>query len=247
MLSNRDKLADKVAKLLRQAEDVAGTPEEAAFQARAFEIMAKYGLEMTFVQAARSGLDVSDMPREAIEWIVKLDHGKYLPAQALALMSMARALHCRVCYITQRGGGYYERKPYAKVWVYGMPHHVDRLQMLWEVLRPQMLRMVEQAKPFDPYASTGEVKVFRRSWISGFANAVSARIGEQESKVIESAGGGALVLYKSDQEAAKDALAKAHPRLSFKRSNRQFDSSGYRQGQRDGRSASMSRSLAGGR
>lgn len=33
-MSNLDKLRDKVAKLLRQAEDVAGTPEEAVFQAK---------------------------------------------------------------------------------------------------------------------------------------------------------------------------------------------------------------------
>lgn len=44
-MSNFEKLKSKVAKLLRQAEDVAGTPEEAVFQAKAFELMAKYGID----------------------------------------------------------------------------------------------------------------------------------------------------------------------------------------------------------
>lgn len=240
-MSNRDKLTETVAKLLRQAESVAGTPEEAAFQSRAFEIMAKYGLEMSFVQAAREGLDVSDMPREATEWIVTLNGGQYIGAQAQMLMSMARALHCRSCYLTTQGYRNADGKPGAKVWIYGMPHHIDRLQILWDILRPQALRQVKIVKP-GPWSDTN-TKVFRRSWISGFSNAVSCRITEQEDKAIEGAGGGALVLYKSDTRAAKDALAKAHPRLSNRRSNRQFDRNGYAAGQQAGRSASFSRAI----
>ena len=34
---SKTSMQDKVAKLLRQAEDVVGTPEEAVFQAKAFE------------------------------------------------------------------------------------------------------------------------------------------------------------------------------------------------------------------
>lgn len=228
----RDKLVDKVAKLLRQAEDVAGTPEEAAFQSRAFEIMAKYGLEMSFVQAAREGLDVSDMPREAVEWRVTIEGDSYVGPQAQALMTMARALHCRSCFYTRRGR--------SVVWIYGMPHHIDRLKMLWDILQPQMMRQVKTVKP-DYWGS--HTRVYRRCWIAGFANGVAGRITEQEDKAIESAGGGALVLYKSDTQAAKDALTKAHPRLSNKRDTRQWDSSAYSAGQRSGRSASMSRAL----
>lgn len=241
-MTQRDKLTERVAKLLRQAEDVAGTPEEAAFQARAFEIMAKYGLEMSFIQAAREGLDVSDMPRDAVEWVVVLGGGTYIGAQAQILMSMARALHCRSCYMTTQGWVNSDGKPGAKVWIYGMQHHIDRLQILWDLLRPQALRQVKTVKP--GYYSDASTKVFRRSWLSGFANAVSSRITEQEDKAIESAGGGALVLYRSDTKAAKDALALAHPRLSNRQTKRQFSRDGYQAGQRAGRSASFNRALA---
>jgi len=240
-MSNREKLTETVAKLLRQAESVAGTPEEAAFQSRAFEIMAKYGLEMTFVNAAREGLDVTDMPREATEWIARLGGGLYIGGQAQILMAMARALHCRSCYSTRNGWAAADGKPSSTVWIYGMPHHIERLQILWEILRPQILRQVKQAKP--DYWSDTNTKVFRRSWLSGFANAVSTRITEQEDKAVESAGGGALVLYRSDTQAARDALTKAHPRLSSRRSNRQFDRSGYAAGQQAGRQAAFNRSI----
>jgi len=45
VIDHKSKIADKVGKLLRQAEDVAGTPEEQVFLAKAFELMAKYGID----------------------------------------------------------------------------------------------------------------------------------------------------------------------------------------------------------
>ncbi|AXH47972.1 hypothetical protein SEA_MISOMONSTER_80 [Mycobacterium phage Misomonster] len=61
------KMQKQVAKLLRHAEDVVGTPEEAVFMAKAFELIAKYGLDMASIQADKQGLDTSDMP-DAIKW-----------------------------------------------------------------------------------------------------------------------------------------------------------------------------------
>lgn len=255
-MGKQEKMTDKVAKLLRQAEDVVGTPEEAVFMAKAFEIMAKYGLEMSTVRATKQGLDMSDMA-DAVEWKVVINSGKYIAAQAMIIFGMARAMHCKTVYSSSSGQ--------TTVWVYGMESHVERMQFLWELLRPQALRLVDKVRPegqdtspsrmerrynyrtceyeYKRVRQTGQLRRYRTAWIAGFANAVESRITEQEAKAVESGGSAALVLYKSDEQRAKDALARAHPRVRTVR-RRGFDGGGYAHGQRDGRDAAFSRSLS---
>ncbi|QDP44663.1 hypothetical protein SEA_NOTHINGSPECIAL_79 [Mycobacterium phage NothingSpecial] len=242
----KSKIQDKVAKLLRQAEDVVGTPEEAVFQAKAFELMAKYGLEQADIEATKRGLDTSDIP-DAIKWEAKIT-GKYASQQVLLLHGMAMALHCKSVWSSN-----------AKVlYVFGVPRHIERLQFLWDLLKPQMLRLVENVRPpqvherrrYDYYTGTyktvggqGQVRSYRRAWIAGFAQTVSERVKAQESKALESAGGGALVLYRSDKERAEVALRATFPRLGkVKRTS--YNSAGYAHGQRDGRNASFARAIA---
>ncbi|BBC43906.1 hypothetical protein [Mycobacterium phage GS4E] len=62
--------------------------------------------------------------------------------------------------------------------------------------------------------------------------------------VKESAGGGALVLYRDDKARAQAELARVFPRVRHTRSNTSYNSSGYAHGQRDGRNASMQRQIA---
>lgn len=248
-MSKFSKMADKVAKLLRQAEDVVGTPEEAVFQAKAFELMAKYGLEMADIDSAKGGLNVSD-PVDAIRLDIDLK-GKYIAQQVLLLYAIARALHCRGVLI--KGG--------KTLSLFGVPRHIDRVQMLWSILGPQMLRLVETVRPdqalvgrqvydwrtgeYRQKGTAGQLRSYRRAWIAGFSQVVGERVTEQETKAVESAGGGALVLYKTDVERAVLALREAFPSTSRGRGSSRYNTSGYAHGQRDGRSASMAHSLAG--
>lgn len=253
-MSNIDKLRDKVAKLLRQAEDVAGTPEEGVFQAKAFELMAKYGIEQTHVDAARRGLDVSDL-RDAEQWIVKIE-GKYAAAQMQLLHNLAIALHSKTVYNKARYTGE------LHMYVYGVPAHLERIKMLWAILQPQMMRLVDTIRPdyeyrqmkrrynyetheFETYLSTGSghLKSYRRSWIAGFGSAVGDRLREQETKALESDGSGALVLFKGDTERAEVALRNNHPRLGRGKASR-INGEGYAHGQRDGRNAHFNHSLS---
>lgn len=254
-MSNIDKLRDKVAKLLRQAEDVAGTPEEGVFQAKAFELMAKYGIDQASVQAAKQGLDTSDL-RDAIQWIVKID-GAYAQAQMLLLHNLAQALHSKTVYNKSRYTGE------LHMYVYGVPSHIERIQMLWAILQPQMMRLVKTVRPDFDYSgskqvynydtgrfewkkahNTGFLKSYRRSWIAGFGSAVGERLRTQEEKALEADTSGALVLFKGDVERAELALRRDHPRLGVgKRSRINYE--GYSHGQRDGRNATFNHSLAG--
>lgn len=228
------KYAERVAKLLRQAEDVAGTPEEGVYLARAFEIMAKYGIAEAMVRARRHGLDTAEIPG-AVEHIFDIT-GTYSNAQMLLLAGIGRALHCKGVYGGIRGGG-------IKVYLYGMPDHIERVKFLWGLLGPQAVRLAGIVRPPGDFVSPGQVTVYRRSWMAGFANAIETRILEQENKIIQGVSG-ALVLYKSDEQRAEDARKLRHPRLrDTRRSSRRLDFGAYHHGQRDGRSASFNREI----
>ena len=248
-----EKLQAKVAKLLRRAEDVAGTPEEAAFQAKAFELMAKYGIDQATVEAARRGLDVSELP-DAIQWAVRIE-GKYAQAQLTLLHNLALALHSKSVYTKTRAGELH-------MFVYGVPRHIERIQFLWGLLQPQMMRLVEKVRPdydyrgtkrrynydtheFETYCSSGagHLKSYRRSWIAGFGSAVGDRLRNEETKALQADSSGALVLFRGDAERAAVALRKAHPRTGRARLTA-INAEGYAHGQRDGRNATFNRALA---
>ena len=254
-MSNFDKLKEKIAKLLRQAEDVVGTPEEAVFQAKAFELMAKYGIEQAQVDAAARGLDLSDL-RNAIKWVVAID-GKYAQAQMLLLHNLAHALHSKTVYSKSRGYG-------LQMSVYGVADHIERIKVLWAILQPQMMRLVDQVRPeedlggykrvynYDTHESVlvrtsgaGRLRTYRRSWIAGFGSTIGDRLRTQENKALQEAeSDGALVLFRGDTERAEIALREDHPRVRAARQSR-IDYNGYAHGQRDGRSAAFNHSIAG--
>lgn len=226
------KMQTKVAKLLRQAESVVGTPEEAVFHARAFELMAKYGIELATIEQARRGLDAK-IP-DAIKWTVTIE-GKYVPQQGLLLFGLIQTLHCELVYYP-----YPDRYP---VEVYGVRRHIHRIQALWEILQPQAVRLVETARP-PGNPTAGETRRYRRAWIAGFAARVRERLEEQEAKAIESADAGALVIYDDDARRALSRRQKDYPgRLRKAGPLTSYSAAGYAHGQRDGASAAMNRSL----
>lgn len=249
MDSKTAKMQGKVAKLLRQAEDVAGTPEETVFQAKAFELISKYGIDMAAVEATKQGLDVSELP-DAIRWEWTFE-GKYVAQQVLLLHGITLSLHCK-SVLSKRGSA-------QTLIVFGVPRHIERAEFLWSLLRPQMLRLVETVRPdggFTPRvkydyltgeykakSTAGQLKSYRRSWIAGFAQMITERLRAEESKALDGASG-ALVLFKGDAERASIALRTAFPRMGRAKGRARYDHNGYAHGQRDGRSATMQNALA---
>lgn len=147
------------------------------------------------------------------------------------------------------------------MYVYGVQTHVERIQMLWEILQPQMMRLVKTVRPdydlstmkrrynyqtheFETYRSSGsgKLKSYRRSWIAGFGSSVGERLRTQEAKALQSDSSGALVLFRGDAEKAAVAMRKAHPTTRAQRSSR-VDYNGYAHGQRDGRNASFNHAI----
>ncbi|AXH48857.1 hypothetical protein SEA_STEAMY_83 [Mycobacterium phage Steamy] len=250
-MSKLAKMQEVVAKLLRQAEGAEGTPEGEVFQAKAFEVMAKYGIEQAQVEAAQRGMDTTAIPNaERWSWTFK---GKYVAQQALLLNNIVTALHGKAVLSTSR-----HTKEQTLI-VFAVPRHLERIKFLWDILSPQMLRLVETVRPaeemnagykfdyrtgeYKKRSTAGQLKSYRRGWIAGFGNAVGVRIRAEEAKALEGAGG-ALVLYRDDKSRAEVALKEAFPRLGRARQGARLNPNGYAHGQRDGRSASFARAIA---
>lgn len=256
MDARTQKMQAKVAKILRQAEDVAGTPEEGVFQARAFEIIAKYGLDMNMINAQKEGLDTAGSSPDAELWEVQLE-GKYLSNQALLLHGIAKTLHCSTVYAS--GKGY--PKGYYRIYIFGVPVHLERVKFLWEILQPQMLRLVENIQPengfrdewkfnwetgeYELKSTGGRLRAYRRAWIAGFASEITSRLLQQEQKAVESAGSGALVLYRDDKSRAEQAQEAKFPTAKPVRRRSNYNPAGLAHGQRDGANAAMAHALAG--
>ncbi|QFG04659.1 hypothetical protein PBI_KEZIACHARLES14_85 [Mycobacterium phage Keziacharles14] len=252
MTSKFEKMQTVVAKLLRQAEDTEGTPEGEIFQAKAFEIMSKYGIDQAMIDAQNAAAIKAADP-DAVRWNYTFS-GKYEAQQAMLLNNIVTALHGKAVLSTNRGTNQ------KTMIVFAVPRHLDRIQMLWDILRPQMLRLVNEVRPATPlYArdkydyrtgqykkgsTAGQLKSYRRAWIAGFGQSVGERIRREEDKALQAAqSSGALVLFRGDKERAALALKEAFPRVRTTRGPR-FNANGYAHGQRDGSTAAMNRSLA---
>lgn len=184
-----DKVKERVHKLLNQAADQEGSPEGETFYRKAFELMANYGFEER--DLARPDDDVEVMRKQYSF------SGTYTDMQARLFADVAGGLHCVVFYNKNYGG-----TSVNSATVFGVRSHVERLDVLYSLLLPQMLAGARYVKG-DPAAGLGTV-VARRSYMRGFSATIFERLCAAESAVAESSDGYSLALI-SDYEKACDA------------------------------------------
>lgn len=181
-MKNIDKIERRVRALLAQAADQDGTPEGDAFQARAFELMARYGVD----QAQLGDDDTDEMGKRVIELA-----GAYTPSQFELAGYIGRALHC---HIEGRGNG----RKVLRVVFYGKTRHIERAAMLFSILNPQMATGAENLPKVPGVARA----VQKRSWMEGFAIGVARRLQSAEEDATEAAGQAVAVL--DDRQAAEN-------------------------------------------
>lgn len=190
-ITNQDML-DKVRKLLAKAESVAGTPEADVFNAKAFELIAKYGIDET---AARAHAGDGPAPIEMVRFTLT---GQYLRDQAFLFHVLAEALHCEPMMLND----------YSLQLAYGTAGHIERLRVLFATLAPQMLAGAARQRP-GRFATVG-VKAFRRSWMRGFYTEVAARLREAEGSAAAESGAGTELVLLDDAKRAMAALDADH-------------------------------------
>ncbi|MHB8465358.1 MAG: DUF2786 domain-containing protein [Acidimicrobiales bacterium] len=249
--------AEKVRKLLTQAEDPAATPEEAqAFTMKAQQLMTKYAIDLAMIADA---VDVDQLV--ARSWDL---HGPYAGQKVSIVNAVAQANDCRAIYANLPQG----RK---HIEVIGYASDVGWVRTLSGSLEIQMAAALAGAirtKPRDVHGRTfavgfvmgfvgevhGRLRRARREAVAAAEAARVARVAEETARH-ELAGGPpvqpsrsvALVLVAKG-ERVDDEFKVRHPHTSsVSRQVRLRSWSGYEPGRAAGRKAAIARGSIGGR
>jgi hypothetical protein len=158
-----DKLLDRVRKLLAKAEADGVTPEEAqALTAKAAELMAKYGIDRALLAAQRPETDRPDSRMVDT-------YNPWARVQAHLLCGLASAMRCQ-CILLPSGEG-------QRVHMFGYASDLERTDVLYTSVLVQMWHgLIATSVP----ARASSVRAWRRSWLLGFAAAVTARVQAAE-------------------------------------------------------------------
>lgn len=219
-MRTEDKIKQRLQKLLNQARDQEGTPEGDAFYARAFELMAEYGYEQ---QDLEDG-DGSEVGQRTYEFA-----GAYTEMQANLLLTIAQALHCTG--FSQR---VYNSTRIKDAVIFGCARHLERVDMLYALLLPVMLADAQKVRATS-WSESAVVR--RRSFMSGFAASIGARLAQAEKTVEDTDSDYGLVLVDDFQKAtaARDEFAaKMGYFLGNYSSKRSFDPDAFGQGHEAG-------------
>jgi len=219
---------DRIRKLLAKAEARGVTPAEAeALTGKAAELMARYGIDRALLAVTRPE---TDQPADRIITI----GNPWAAVHAHLLCGIAAAMRCR-CILPGAASG-------ARVHVFGYASDIERAEVLYTSLLLQMHHGLAAVQMPEAVRS---VRAWRRSWLLGFATAVTARIRAAERlaadpAAAEPAGRGtqqaAVVLVSRKQVIARRAEA-AYPLTRKARVT--YSGTGYRDGYARGTQADI--------
>jgi hypothetical protein len=160
-----DKLLARVRKLLAKAEDDSVTsPEAEALTAKAAELMARYGISRAMLAAVRPE---TDAPASRL---IDIDN-PWGRVKAHLLCGLGSALRCRCVLLTTRNS--------VRVHVFGYASDIERLDILYTSVLIQMRHGLAAAQVPE---WTRSPRAWRRSWLLGFAAAVTARVRAAEER-----------------------------------------------------------------
>jgi hypothetical protein len=214
-----DGLLARVRKLLAMAEDPACTPGEAeAFNAKAAALIAKYGVDQAMLAVRDPAVDpVGDR-------VVTIDP-PYARDKAGLLAAVASPMRCRVVHL--------ERRSLARSHLFGHAADLERVELLFTSLLVQAAHgLAASPVPFGEHPAA-----YRRSWLVGYSQAVSARLWTAEKDATAETPGAELVLVDRTDlvERRRD---DTYPKLA-KMPPRRLQGSGRVRGYRAGEQAHL--------
>jgi hypothetical protein len=230
-----DRLLDRVRKLLAKAEGEGVTPAEAqALTAKAAELMAKYGIDRALLAARQPE---TDQPASRLVDI----YNPWARVQAHLLCGLAAAMRCQ-CILLPSGDGD------QRVHIFGYASDIERADVLYTSVLVQMWHgLIATEVP----ARVSSVRAWRRSWLLGFAAAVTAKVqaAEQRAERIATTAadgpGSTAALVLADRSLViRRNLAAAYPATRTARLT--YSGSGYGAGYRKGEQADIGTGRVGG-
>jgi hypothetical protein len=221
----------RVKALLLKAARTEFEPEADALRAKAYELMAQYGIEEAMLEASGQ--------REAklISKEFKIEEA-YSQRKALLLQGLAGAMRCKsIRYVSSRN------RSHSRVMVYGYESDIERLSLLFTTLLLQLNTDVFNAAV--PYWESK--KTFRTNFIQGWKDKVVLRVKAAEAteaSVSAPQGSGAELMLFDRQKAVESFYNKAHPVVG--NASLKTGASGYGAGAQAGARARIGGTSVGG-
>ncbi len=207
--------------LLAKAESTEYPEEAEALNAKAAQLLAKYGIDEA-------------VARQKAEVRVEVVHKKidilnpYSLDKLYLLRAIAEPMRVRVIRLRQRKGA-----GKTSAHLFGYPADIERVEMLFTSLLLQAARaMLKVDLPWGQ-----DLRVFRRSWLHGFTEAIGERVREMESEA-ESAVSQELV-FVADRGRIDAKVSEVYPLLVTKKRTVQLSDAGNQAGSLVGRRADL--------
>lgn len=200
----RQDMLDKVRKMFAKAASVAGTPEAEAFNTKAYELLAKYGIDEAEARQRRE-----EGPAPIRTRLVSYK-GSYIKQQRSLIFHIADALRCEVVY----------HRDTEETELFGTETDLDRVYLLFSALLPQMIAGANKIRSYDRPSTT----VSRRSFMYGFIEHVGERLASAEAEAVQDAAPGTALVLIDDAARALAAKSAKYPNLRKARASRvQYD------------------------
>lgn len=231
----KEEVADKVRKLLAQAEDPAATPEEAqTFSMKAQQLMSKYAIDLAMVvDAAKAG------QIETAGWVL---HGPYATHKVGLVGAVARANDCRAIFTDLPHGD-------KRIDVVGFPTDLEWVETLSRSLEIQLLAALAAAMRARPDGVHG--RTYAVGFVQGFIAEVATRLHRARQAAMaasaaerahEAGGTSVALVLVAKQERVDEEFKVRHPTArTVYRQVRLRSWAGYGPGKAAGRKASVAR------
>lgn len=250
-----------ILNLLAKAEGTDNQAEADIYRSKAFELMAKFGVDEALLNSHRpEGTRETPVVR-----VVEVLVGPYQKQRKDFLQKLMTALGCENVYYLnykqkrQRRSKFEMRynmpkKPAVKnepetmkVECVGFPSDLDRAEILWTSLVLQMHTMLLDDSKMG-WMGRGEKRSYNNGRVAGFISEVSSRVRlreaatRQEAKQDETTGSSTALVLASREDAVAALWRERHDPKSFSRSSSSFGQSndyGKEAGRASGRRANI--------
>lgn len=211
-MSEDDRMLERVRRLLAKAEGATTEAERDAYNSKAAELIARYGIEEALLGAQQQ---TRPTPGDRVVFLdapYARDKGSLLAAIAVPLGVRA---------VMRRGQA--DSPTLLSMHLFGMNSDLERVDILYTSLLVQAAHGLAVVRPRDAYES---VAAYRRSWMIGFAYSIQQRLVAAEaaaranaesqaaSGTSHGAPGPSVSLVLADRATLVDAaMTDAYPRL----------------------------------
>lgn len=241
----------KIQALLRTAEDAAKRGQEAerdAFQQKADELIAKWGIDVAMLAAAGGGKSEAIIQKHVECGGI---YGKQLTHLANWISAALGTTRGFATQIYKPG----DRKPTDVFMFVGYESDVERATLLYTSLQLQALTSMQQwwkgQQLTDPHLvaiMTGMEKyIARRSFVQGFASTATDKLRDQQLKTVRETPGTGTDLVLRDRKTNVDAYVDSKYNLHQGRASKiKHNIDGSRAGKNAGRNADTGAGRVGG-